>query len=91
MPEFVIEREIPGVGSMTPAQLDAASRKSIEVIRDLGPGIRWMRSWVVNDKIYCVYFAEDVELIREHARRAGIPANRIEAVRAMLDPSDFVT
>lgn len=89
MPEFVIEREIPGVASMTPAQVEAASKASLKVIRELGPGIRWLRSYVTNDKLYCVYFASDAELIREHARRAGIPADRVEMVQAMLDPSDF--
>lgn len=91
MPEFVIEREIPGVAEMTPAQVETASRESIRVLRELGPGIRWLRSFVTNNKIYCVYFASDAELIREHAKRLGIPANRIEAVRAMLDPADFET
>ena len=89
MPEFVIEREIPGAGSMTAEQLEQASRASVAVVRDLGPGIRWLRSFVTNDKIYCVYFATSIDLIREHATRLGIPANRIEMVRAMLDPSDF--
>ncbi len=74
---------------MTPAEMQATGRSSVKVIRELGPGIRWLRSYVTNDKIYCVYFASDAELIREHARRVGIPADRVEAVRSMLDPADF--
>lgn len=89
MPEFVIEREIPGASKMTPAQLEAASLRSVEVLKDLGPNIRWVRSFVTDDKIYCVYFATEIELIYEHARRLGLPVDRIEAVRSMLDPSDL--
>jgi Nickel responsive protein SCO4226-like len=89
MPEFVIEREVPGLSKMPPAEMEAVSRKSLEVLRDLGPGIRWLRSYVTDDKLYCVYYASNAELIREHARRCGVPANRVEAVRGMLDPADF--
>lgn len=91
MPEFVIEREIPGASKMSPAQLDAATRESLKVLREMGPGIRWVRSYVTDDKIYCVYFATDASLLREHAQRLGIPANRVEAVKCMLDPADFET
>jgi len=91
MPEFVIEREMPGVADMTPEQAAEAGRASVQVLRELGPGIRWLRSFVTNNKIYCVYYATSVDLIQEHARRLGIPANRIEMVRGMLDPADFET
>jgi Protein of unknown function (DUF4242) len=87
MPQFVIEREIPGVGEMTDAEFCAVSRKSVDVITALGPGIQWLHSYVTGDKIYCVYLAPDVATIEEHARRVGIPANRVSAVRRMLDPS----
>jgi hypothetical protein len=91
MPEFVIEREMPGVADMTPEQAAEAGRASLEVLRELGPDIRWIRSFVTSNKIYCVYYATSVELIREHAKRLGVPANRIEMVRGMLDPADFKT
>jgi hypothetical protein len=87
MPKFVIEREIPGIGNMSEAELAAAARKSNEVLRELGPEIQWLQSYVAGDKLYCVYIAPDETLIREHARRGGFPANRISAVRKMLDPS----
>lgn len=74
---------------MTPAQLEAAARESLKVLRELGPEIRWIRSYLTDDKFYCVYFASDEALIRKHASRLGIPVNRIEAVRRMLDPADF--
>ena len=87
MPQYVIEREIPGAGKMTPEQVREASEKSMEVVESLGPGIRWIVSYVTDDKIYCIYFAPDEALIREHARRLGVPANRIEAVRQLMDPA----
>lgn len=86
MPEYVIEREIPGAGAMTQAQLDETSRASMNVLEELGPQIKWIRSFVTDDKIYCIYFAPDESLIREHARRLGVPANRISAVRALMGP-----
>jgi hypothetical protein len=87
MPKYVIEREIPGIGNMTDAQLREASRKSVAVLKELGPEIQWLQSYVTGDKLYCVYLAPDESLIREHAKRGGFPANRISAVRRLIDPS----
>jgi len=87
MPKYVIEREIPGVGELTPDQLQAISQKSCAVLSSLGPQIQWVESYVVNDKIYCVYIAPNEELIREHARQGGFPANRISEVRAIINPT----
>jgi cell division inhibitor SulA len=90
MPKFVIEREIPGAGSMTDAELKEASLKSLDVLQQLGPQIQWLYSFVTDNKVYCVYLAPDEEAIREHARRSGFPANRISAVRRLLDPANAV-
>jgi hypothetical protein len=87
MPEFVIEREIPGAGNLSEAELQAVARKSVGVLKDMGPAIKWLHSYVTGDKIYCVYLAPDEETVREHARRGGFPANRISAVRRMIDPT----
>ncbi|HXZ12756.1 MAG TPA: DUF4242 domain-containing protein [Candidatus Sulfotelmatobacter sp.] len=87
MPKFVIEREIPGAGNMTDAQIRAASQKSLEALKQLGPGIQWLQSYVTGDKVYCVYLAPDEATIKEHAKRAGLPANRISAVRRLIDPT----
>jgi hypothetical protein len=87
MPEFVIEREIPGAGNLSEAELREVSKKSVAVLKEMGPEIKWLHSYVTGDKVYCVYLAPDEEGIREHARRVGIPANRISAVRRMIDPS----
>jgi hypothetical protein len=87
MPKFVIEREIPGVGNMTDAEIQEASRRSVAALRSLGPEIQWLQSYVTGDKIYCVYLAPDEVTIREHAKRAGIPANRVSAVRRLIDPT----
>jgi len=87
MPKFVIEREIPGVGNMSDAEIKEASRKSVEALRAIGPQIQWLQSYVTGDKIYCVYLAPDEVTIRDHAKRAGIPANRISAVRRLIDPT----
>jgi hypothetical protein len=87
MPQYVIEREIPGAGSLTEEQLRAVSLKSLESHGQLGPQIQWLHSYVTEDKIYCVYLAPDEATIQEHARRTGVPANRISAVRRMLDPN----
>jgi hypothetical protein len=87
MSEFVIEREIPGAGNLTEAELREVSKKSVAVLKEMGPEIKWLHSYVTGDKVYCVYLAPDEESIREHARRVGIPANRISAVRRMIDPS----
>jgi cell division inhibitor SulA len=87
MPQFVIEREIPGAGSMSDAEIKAAAQNSMKVLIGMGPEIKWLHSYVTGDKVYCVYLAPDEETIREHARRAGLPANRVSAVRRMMDPS----
>lgn len=84
---FVIEREIPGAAQMTPDQLRDAARKSNGVLRDLGPDIQWVQSYVAGDKIYCVYTAPSEALIREHAAKSGFPANRITPVAAVIDPT----
>jgi hypothetical protein len=88
MPKFVIEREMPGASKLSDAELRAVSLKSLEVLKDLGPQIQWLHSYVTDDKVYCVYLAPDEATIREHAKRVGVPANRIEAVRRLLDPSN---
>ena len=87
MPKFVIERDVPGAGSLTDAQLREISKKSMDVLRGMGPEIQWLQSYVTGDKVYCVYLAPDEATILEHARRVGLPANRVSAVRRLLDPS----
>ncbi len=87
MPQFVIEREIPGAGSMTDAQLQEVSRKSVSVLKAMGPEIQWLHSYVAGDKVYCVYIAPNEATVHEHAKRVGIPANRVSAVRRMIDPT----
>jgi uncharacterized protein DUF4242 len=89
MPEYVIEREIPGAGSWNEDQIRQASIQSLEVLGGLGMQIKWLHSYVTDDKIYCVYLAPDESLIREHATRLGVPANRISAVRRMIDPKKY--
>jgi hypothetical protein len=89
MPEFVIEREIPGAGRMTEEEIRDVSLRSLEVLGELGPQIQWLHSYVTDDRIYCVYLAPDESLIREHARRLGVPANRIAAVRRLIDPQKY--
>jgi hypothetical protein len=87
MPKFVIERDVPGAGSLSEIQLRELSQKSALVLRELGPDIQWLHSYVTGDKVYCVYLASDEAIIREHAKRTGIPANRVSAVRRMIDPA----
>jgi len=86
MPKYVIEREVPGIGKMSPAELRAASEKSNGILRDLGPKIQWVQSYVVDDKIYCIYNAPGIEMIRKHAECIGLPATKISQVRAIIDP-----
>jgi hypothetical protein len=86
MPKFVIEREIPGVGKLPPEKLKGISQKSCDVLRGL-PTVQWIQSYVTDDKIYCVYLAPDEAAVREHARQGGFPANKVSAVRAMIDPT----
>ena len=87
MPQFVIEREMPGVGSLGADDLKSASQTSCSVLRDLGPQIQWVHSYVTDNKIYCVYRAPNEEVIREHARLGGFPANKVSQVRTMIDPT----
>ena len=87
MPQFVIEREMPGVGGLGQDELQGASQKSCSVLRDLGPEIQWVHSYVTDDKIYCIYRAPSEDLIREHAQSAGFPANKISLVRNVIDPT----
>jgi hypothetical protein len=87
MPKFVIEREIAGAGKLSAADLQGISATSCGVLRDLGPRIQWVESFVTDDKIYCVYIAPDEALIREHARRGGFPANKVSQVRSRIDPT----
>ncbi len=89
MREYVIERDIPGAGSLTEDQIRETSLKSLAILGDLGPQIRWLHSYVTDDKIYCVYLAPDESSIREHANRLGLPANRVSAVRRMIDPAKY--
>ncbi len=87
MPKFVIEREIPNAGKMTAAEWRAAAIQSNKTLGELGPKIQWLHSFVTDDKLYCVYLAPDEATILEHARRSGFPANRISAVRQLIDPT----
>ncbi|HYF43892.1 MAG TPA: DUF4242 domain-containing protein [Ramlibacter sp.] len=87
MPKFVIERSIPAIGGARPAELQAISQKSCGVLRELGAGVQWVESYVTPDKIYCVYNADTEELVREHARRGGFPADSVVPVVARIDPT----
>jgi hypothetical protein len=89
MPEFVIERDIPGAGRMTDEEMRDVSLRSLEVLKGLGPQIQWMHSYVTDDRLYCVYMAPDEEIIKEHARRLGVPATRVSAVRRLVDPKRY--
>ena len=86
MPQFVIEREIPGAHQLTDEQLRDVALRSLSTLEGMGPQIQWLHSYVTEDKVYCVYLAPDEAAIREHARRSGIPAGRVSAVRRLLDP-----
>ena len=87
MPRFLIERELPGAGKLTAAELQGVSSKSCQVLKDLGPHIQWVESYVTDDKLYCVYIASDEAAIREHAKLGGFPANKISTVRNRIDPT----
>ena len=87
MPKYVIEREIPGAGNLNADQLKGISQKSCGVLRQMGPQIQWVESFVTGDKVYCVYIAPDVEAIRRHAELGGFPANRISEVKRVIDPT----
>ena len=86
MPKFVIERDIPGAGKLSPAELKSVSQKSCGVLSSLGPSVQWVHSYVTDDKLYCVYLAKDESLVRRHAELGGFPANRIARVTAIIDP-----
>ncbi|SPF55546.1 putative integron gene cassette protein [Candidatus Desulfosporosinus infrequens] len=87
MPKYVIERAILGAGELSQSELQGISQKSQEVLRELGPGIQWVHSYVTGDKIYCVYIAPNAEIIREHARIGGFPADSVEEVKSIIDPT----
>jgi hypothetical protein len=89
MPQFVIEREVPGAGSLSEAQIRDLALQSLLVLNEMGPKIQWLHSYVTEDKVYCVYLAPDEQCILEHSRKSGIPANRISAVRRLIDPSSL--
>ena len=87
MPKYVIEREIPGAGKLSAQELHAISQKSCAVLTKLGPQIQWVQSYVTDDKVYCIYIAPSEQLVREHARQGGFPANRISEVKEVIDPT----
>jgi hypothetical protein len=87
MPKYVIERELPGAGAIPPQELQAISQKSCSVLKGLGPQIQWVQSYVTDNKIYCIYIAPSAELVLEHARQGGFPANSVAEVRTMIDPT----
>jgi hypothetical protein len=87
MPKYVIEREIPDAGSLTDEQILGISQKSCSVLKNLGPEIQWIESYVTDDKIYCVYIAPNEAMVREHAKQGGFPANRVSEVKRIIDPT----
>ena len=87
MPKFVIERELPGAGRLSASELQGVAEKSNGVLRDLGPQIQWVESYVTDDKIYCVYIAPSEDLVRKHAEQGGFPANKISEVKTSIDPT----
>jgi hypothetical protein len=87
MPRFVIERSIPGVGNSSSAELHTIAQKSCGVLKDIGPKIQWVQSYVTDDKIYCVYIAPNEDVVREHAKQGGFPANVVSRVRSVIDPT----
>ena len=87
MPKYIIERDIPGAGQLTQAELQGISQKSCGVLRDMGPRIQWLQSYVTGDKVYCIYIADSEQAIREHAEQGGFPANRIEQITSIIDPT----
>jgi hypothetical protein len=87
VPQFVIERAIPGAGTLSETQIREIALRSMQVLKEMGPQIQWLHSYVTEDKVYCVYLAPDEDSIREHARRVGIPADRVAAVRRLIEPA----
>ena len=91
MPKYVIEREIPGAGNLSPQELQSVSQTSCNVLRKMGPDIQWVQSYVTGDKVYCIYIAPNEEMIREHAREGGFPANSISEIKTTIDPTTSET
>jgi hypothetical protein len=89
MPQFVIEREILGAGTLSETQIRDMALRSLQTLKEMGPQIQWLHSYVTEDKLYCIYLAPDEDSIREHARRVGIPADRVAAVRRLIDPANL--
>ena len=87
MPKYLIEREIPGAGKLSPAELQGISQTSCGVLRNMGPKIQWIESYVTDDKVYCVYIAPDEVTVQEHAKQGSFPANRISEIRTVIDPT----
>ena len=87
MPKYVIERELPGAGALSAEELKGISQTSCGVLRNLGPQIQWLHSYVTGDKIYCVYIAPNEAIIREHAKQGGFPANRVSEIKTIIDPT----
>ena len=87
VPKYVIERDLPGAGNLSPEKLQTVSQKSRAVLEELGPQIQWLESYVTADKLYCVYIAPNEEKLREHAKRGGFPINRVSEVKATIDPT----
>ena len=87
MPKFIIEREIPNAGALTPQELQGISQKSCSVLQQMGPAIQWLESYITDDKVYCVYIAPDEATVREHADKGGFPANRISRIKTIIDPT----
>ncbi|HET7103176.1 MAG TPA: DUF4242 domain-containing protein [Terracidiphilus sp.] len=87
MPKYVIEREIPGAGALSAEQLHAISQKSCDILKDMGPQIQWVQSYVTDNKLYCVYIAPDEAMVREHARQGAFPVTSVSAVRSVIDPT----
>jgi len=87
MPKFVIERDLPGAGNLSPAELQGISRKSCSVLSELGPSVQWLESFVTANKIYCVYIAPNEQMLREHAKRGGFPANQVNLIKTIIDPT----
>ncbi len=87
MPKYVIEREIPGAGNLSAEELQSVSQKSCDVLQEMGPEIQWVQSFVTGDKLYCIYIAPNAEMVTEHAKKGGFPANSIAKVVTMIDPT----
>jgi hypothetical protein len=87
VPKYIIEREVPGAGKLSAQELQAISQKSCGVLRQMGPQIQWVESYVTDDKIYCVYIAPNEQMLRDHARQGGFPANRVSEIRSVIDPT----